>query len=221
MAMIGVAAGCTGDLSALEPAGPSAASIARLWWVMLIVSLLIFSLVIGLFLAIVLVPGFGRRIAAQSWIVGGGVALPLPILFVLTLYAFWQGEHLLRGGGSLSPDTIRIEALATQWNWQFGYPGLPGAPLTHGTLHIPVGRTVEIAVTSEDVIHSLWIPRLGGKIDAVPGHTTFLRLRADTPGRYGGQCSEYCGTGHAGMRFEVVAHAPEDYATALDYQEDQ
>lgn len=221
MAMIGIAAGCTGDLSALEPAGPSAASIARLWWVMLVVSLLIFSLVIGLFLAIVLVPGFGRRIAAQSWIVGGGVALPLPILFVLTLYAFWQGEHLLRGGGSLSPDTIRIEALATQWNWQFGYPGLPGAPLTHGTLHIPAGRTVEIAVTSEDVIHSLWIPRLGGKIDAVPGHTTFLRLRADMPGRYGGQCSEYCGTGHAGMRFEVVAHAPEDYATALDYQEDQ
>ncbi|ODR92176.1 cytochrome c oxidase subunit II [Sinorhizobium alkalisoli] len=221
VAVVAIGAGCAGDLSTLEPAGPSASAVARLWWAMLMAALLLFLLVVGLFLAIVFAPGIGRRISPESWIVGGGLALPLPILVALTVYAFWLGEHQLRGGGRLPSEMIRIEALATQWNWRFEYPDLPGAPTTLGTVHIPAGRTVEIAVTSDDVVHSLWVPRLGGKIDAVPGHTTYVRLRADTPGRYGGQCSEYCGTGHAGMRFEVLAHSPEDYPAALNDEQRQ
>lgn len=212
-------AGCTGDLSALDPAGPSAASIAGLWWVMLAGSVILFLLVVGLFLATVFMPRFGRKLSPRLWILGGGLALPLPILFALTFYAFWQGEYLLRGGGASAPDLVRIEALATRWAWQFRYPGLPEKPMTEGIVHIPAGRMIELEVTSSDVIHSLWIPRLAGKIDAVPGHITYLRLRADRPGRYGGQCSEYCGTGHAAMRFEVRAHAPEDYAAALRQEE--
>ncbi|HEX2148062.1 MAG TPA: cytochrome c oxidase subunit II, partial [Pseudorhizobium sp.] len=99
--------------------------------------------------------------------------------------------------------------------WEFRYPTMEGGPSTVGILHIPAGRTIEVAVESADVIHSFWIPRLAGKIDAVPGHTNYLRLRADRPGRYGGQCSEYCGVGHAAMDFEVRAHAAEDYESAL------
>ncbi|CCF21410.1 Cytochrome c oxidase subunit II (fragment) [Pseudorhizobium banfieldiae] len=211
--------GCTGDLSALDPAGPSAASIARLWWVMLIASILLFILVVGLFLATVFVPKFGRRLSPRFWIVGGGLVLPLPILFALTFYAFWQGEYLLRGGTDHTGDTIRIEAKATRWAWNFRYPEHFEAAVSEGVLHIPAGVTVELAVTSDDVIHSLWIPRLGGKIDAVPGHTTYLRLKADRPGRFGGQCAEYCGAGHAGMRFLVQAHAETDYAAALAQEE--
>ena len=208
-------AGCTGDLSALDPAGPSAASIARLWWVMLAASALLFLLVMGLLFVAIIFPLFSRRISQRSWILAGGLALPIPILFALTFYAFWQGEYLLRGGGTEAEELVRVEALGTRWQWQFRYPDTAENPTTSGVLHIPAGRTVEVAVTSTDVIHSFWIPRLAGKIDAVPGHVTYLRLRADRPGRYGGQCAEYCGTGHAGMNFEVHAHAEEDYAAAL------
>ncbi|MFN7023185.1 MAG: cytochrome c oxidase subunit II [Pseudorhizobium sp.] len=212
MAFLG---GCTGDVSALDPAGPAAASIARLWWVMLAAAVPLFLLVVGLFVILVFKPEFGRGLSPRSWILAGGLGLPIPILTALTFYAFWEGEYLLRGGSSAPPDLVRVEATGTQWQWQFRYPEVAGTPSTIGVLHIPAGRTVEVAVESDDVIHSFWIPRLAGKIDAVPGHTNYLRLRADRPGRYGGQCSEYCGVGHAAMNFEVRAHTAGDYATAI------
>jgi len=79
-------------------------------------------------------------------------------------------------------------------------------------LDIPAGRTVEIMVTGTDVIHSFWVPRLGGKIDAIPGTTNRILIRADVPGRYGGVCAEFCGTGHAGMDFSVIAHDRDAWA---------
>lgn len=215
-------ASCSGDLSALDPAGPSAGSIAHLWWVMLAGSILLFLLVVGLFLATVFVPRFGRSISPRNWIIGGGIFLPLPILLALTFYALWQGEYLLRGGGGFPLQSpLRVEAHGTMWQWRFSYPDIRGATPTSGTLHIPAGRTVEIRVSSSDVIHSFWVPRLAGKIDAIPGHTNYLRLRADRPGRYSGVCSEYCGTGHAGMRFVVQAHTQEDYLAALAEEGDR
>jgi cytochrome c oxidase subunit 2 len=101
------------------------------------------------------------------------------------------------------------------WRWEFGYPDLGPEVATAGTLHVPAGGVVEVRVTSSDVVHSFWIPRLAGKIDAVPGHVTVLRIKADVPGRYAGICAEYCGTGHAGMRFAVEAHPPEVYRQRL------
>ncbi len=73
-------------------------------------------------------------------------------------------------------------------------------------LEIPAGRNVEVFVTSADVIHSFWVPRLGGKIDAIPGSRNRILLRADAPGRYGGVCAEFCGTGHSAMAFSVLVH---------------
>ena len=70
-------------------------------------------------------------------------------------------------------------------------------------------------VSSLDVIHSFWIPRFAGKIDAVPGHVNVLRIQADEPGRYEGQCSEFCGIGHALMRFAVIVHPAKDFSAAL------
>lgn len=215
MIAVGVSlAGCTGDLSALDPAGPSAASIADLWWVMLWASMGLFALVIGLFLATVCLPQFGRSISTRHWIIGGGLILPIPVLCLLTFYAFAQGEFLLDGASRDRGEVVRVNAVGRMWQWQFSYPDMPGtAPAD--ILHIPVDRTIEITTTSEDVIHSFWVPRLGGKIDAVPGHANILRIRADRAGRYGGICSEYCGTGHAGMRFEVQAHPQEEFEAVI------
>jgi cytochrome c oxidase subunit 2 len=82
-------------------------------------------------------------------------------------------------------------------------------------MHLPAGLPVDIVVTSVDVIHAFWVPRLAGKIDAVPGHVNRLRIQADQPGRYEGLCNEFCGRGHTGMRFVVVVHRAEDFAAAL------
>ena len=86
---------------------------------------------------------------------------------------------------------------------------------TENVLHLPAGIPVDIVVTSRDVIHAFWIPRLAGKIDAVPGHVNLLRIQADEPGRYEGLCYEFCGLGHARMRFVVIVHPAEDFSAAL------
>lgn len=204
--------GCAGDLSALDPAGPAARSIARLWWVMLTGSAVLFALVLGLFLLALLRPAAAGALLPRRWIVLGGLVLPTPVLILLLVAALAQGEHLLSAGAG---DTLRVEARARQWVWEFAYPDLPDAAPTQGVLHIPAGRVVEVTALSQDVIHSFWVPRLGGKIDATPGHAAVLRILADRPGTFGGVCAEYCGTGHAGMAFRVVAHAPEDFRAAL------
>jgi cytochrome c oxidase subunit 2 len=87
--------------------------------------------------------------------------------------------------------------------------------VTRNVLHLPAGTPVDIVVTSKDVIHAFWVPTLAGKVDAVPGRTNRLRIQADRPGQYEGQCNEFCGLGHAVMRFVVFVHRPEDYAAAL------
>lgn len=207
--------GCSGDFSALDPAGPSAASIANLWWAMLWGSFALFTLVLGLFLAAVLVPRFGRGVSQARWIILGGLILPVPVLAGLTFYAFAQGEFLLKGAVSEANEVLEVRAIGRMWQWQFSYPSVSGGPVHTDILHIPAGRTIEIIAESEDVIHSFWVPRLGGKIDAVPGHSSRLRIRADQPGRYGGICSEYCGTGHAGMQFEVRALGQDDFRDFL------
>jgi cytochrome c oxidase subunit 2 len=198
-------------LSTLDPAGPVAASIARLWWVMLGGAALIAALVFGCLAA-----AFLRRQPAKGsvrlWVLGLGLAFPTVTLTALLFYALLAGERLLAQPGQ--PDVLRIDATARQWTWSFSYPdGGPAVP-DGGPLPIPVGRTVDVHVTSEDVIHAFWIPRLGGKIDAVPGHVNVVRLQASEPGVFGAQCAEFCGDGHAAMFFWVEA-LPEPAFLAL------
>lgn len=207
-------AGCSGDLSALDPAGPYAGAIAGLWWVMLAGATIIFALILSLFGLVLYRPGFGRGLSPRRWMIFGGLILPVPVLLALMVYGMAKGEFLL-GAWQNEPVMARVAAHGSMWQWEFRYPDMDAAVATTGTLHIPVGGVVEVSVTSADVIHSFWIPRLAGKIDAIPGHTTHLRIRADTPGRYGGICAEYCGTGHTGMRFTVEAHPLETYRQHL------
>lgn len=205
---------CSGDLSTLDPAGPYAGTIADLWWIMLIGAGLILALVLVLLGLVFFRPGFGRRLSPKGWMIAGGLFLPIPVLIALMTYGMAQGEYLL-GAWQREPVIARVEARGAMWQWSFRYPDLETEIRTDGTLHIPAGGVVEVRVTSADVVHSFWIPRLAGKIDAVPGHETVVRIRADAPGRYGGICAEYCGTGHAGMRFAVEAHPPEVYRQRL------
>lgn len=203
-------AGCTGPLSTLDPSGPVAQSIATLWWVMLAGSAILFALVMGLIALALLRPGWGRAVSPQRWILLGGLVLPAVVLPPLVAYGLITGERLLPLPGRTP---LRIEANAEQWHWAFRYPDHRGVMTKE--LHLPAGAPVDVAVTSLDVIHAFWIPRLAGKIDAVPGHVNLLRIQAGTPGRYEGLCNEFCGRGHTGMRFDVVVHRADDFAAAV------
>lgn len=204
-------AGCDEPLSALDPAGPAAASIATMWWVMLAGATVLFLLVMTLFALVIRRPGWGSSVSPTRWIVLGGLALPAVVLLPLIAYALIAGERLLPLPGH-SP--LRIEASAQQWTWSFRYPE-NGGVVTRNELHLPAGQPVDIDVSSQDVIHAFWIPRLAGKIDALPGHVNRLRIRAERPGRYDGLCNEFCGLGHSKMRFTVIVHRQEDYSAAL------
>ncbi len=204
-------AGCDGSLSTLTAAGPAADAIANLWWVMLAGSAAIFALVITLFAQVIRRPGWGSSVSPARWIVLGGLVLPAVVLIPLVAYGLVTGERLLPLPGTARQ---RIEAEGRQWSWTFRYPG-EGAVKTVGVLHLPAGVPVDIATSSVDVIHSFWIPRFAGKIDAVPGHVNVLRVQADEPGRYEGQCSEFCGIGHTRMRFAVIVHPAKEFSAAL------
>lgn len=201
---------CGGDLSALDPAGPAAARVETLWQIMLWSAGVILSGVVGTAIYAVATSTRERNFSTRRVLVGWGLVFPSVVLTALMGVAFLRGEQLL----ALAEDdeTAAIRVHAEQWRWRFAYPG--GAQ-SSDVLHVPAGREFTVAITSGDVIHSFWVPRLGGKMDAVPGKANQLRLKADLPGVYYGQCSEYCGPGHAHMQFQVHAHAPADYAAAL------
>lgn len=192
----------------VDPAGPAARSIASLWWVMLAGGGAIFLLVAVL---IILAWRPSRQRAAEAdegehvWILGFGLAFPVVVLAALLAFGLVVGERLLPRDGA---EVVRVEAKARQWAWTFTYADAP-ALATEDVLHIPAGRPVDVAITTADVIHSFWVPRLAGKLDAIPGHVNVLRIEADAPGRYAGKSAEFSGAGYDGHGFEVIAHDAE------------
>ena len=205
--------GCSGPLSTLDPSGPAAASIATMWWVMLIGSAVLFLLVVGIFIQVVRRPGWGSSVSPTRWLVLGGLVLPAIVLLPLLAYGLVTGERLLPLTGNAPPQ--RVDAIAAQWNWTFRYPDHDGVE-TRNMLLLPAGTPVDMVVTSKDVIHAFWVPRFAGKVDAVPGRVNRLRIQADQPGRYEGTCDEFCGLGHAGMRFGVIVYRQGDFSAALE-----
>ena len=106
-------------------------------------------------------------------------------------------------------DALRVEVIGHQWWWEVRYPSL--GITTANEVHLPVGRPVSLALKSADVIHSFWVPQLGGKRDLIPGRENFLSFTVEAPGEYPGQCAEFCGISHANMRLRAVAHSPGDF----------
>jgi cytochrome c oxidase subunit II len=112
--------------------------------------------------------------------------------------------------GAFPGEVVNLRVTAHQWWWEFEYP--TENVVTGNEVHVPVGRTVRAQVESADVIHSLWIPQLNGKTDAIPGHTNFTSFLAASPGVYHGICAEYCGGQHAHMGFRIIADPVPDFA---------
>lgn len=145
-------------------------------------------------------------------LVSGGVVLPVVTIVALLAYGLPAGQSMRTPPAA---PVYTVDVIAHQWRWEIKYPDREGAVLSsENVIHIPAGQTVALRIGSADVIHSFWVPRLGGKIDAIPGRTNVLYLQADEPGEYAGVCAEFCGIGHAEMPMTVVAHDAANLAAA-------
>jgi cytochrome c oxidase subunit 2 len=193
--------------SALNPAGSPADGIAVLFWWMTAGSILIWIGVVALAIYVArAVPNDAREHQAKRLILTG-TALTTVVLGALLAY----GLLLLPRALQLAPpDTLRISVHGEQWWWRIRYqpPDNPAFVLAN-EIRLPVGRPVEFLLESDNVIHSFWVPALGGKMDLIPGRTNRLLLRPTRTGTFAGMCAEFCGRAHATMRLTVVV-VPED-----------
>lgn len=214
--------GCENSLSTVDPAGPAADVIATLWWIMLAGATLIFVFVMVLLALTFRRPGVAdadkplaedgaARGREKVWLVGLGLCFPLVVLAALLAYGLVIGERLLPRD---DPAVVTVHAEGRQWEWRFSYADAPDL-VTENVLHIPAATPVDVRITTVDVIHSFWVPRLAGKLDALPGHENVLRIEAWKPGRYAGVSAEYNGPGFLGHQFVVIAHDAEGWSAFL------
>jgi cytochrome c oxidase subunit II len=232
---------------------PNADDIDTLFKITLYVGIVIFLIVEGT-LIWALLKYRGRRAAPEAAQIRGNTPLELGwtvgaalILVVLTVVTFLYLDDIENpppsGPNGLQasqvqfasidqPDPegphLRIEVNGQQYLWRFDYPG-DRTLFSYHTMVVPVDTTVVLEVTASDVIHSWWIPKLGGKVDAVPGHVneTWFKIPAKFAGDsfeagtlFDGQCAELCGVNHADMRAAVRAVTPEQYEAWADRQRD-
>lgn len=153
--------------------------------------------------------------AAGRLIFWAGVVFPTVTLAALLAYALWLMPGL-RPWTEARPAGLVVEVTGRQYWWEITYHPPGGAPVTTANeLRMPVGEPVEFRLASPDVIHSFWIPPLGGKMDMIPGRVNRLTLEADRPGTFRGACAEYCGTSHALMTLTAVAEGADAFARWL------
>jgi cytochrome c oxidase subunit II len=218
-----VLAGCTGVQSSLQPSGEHAARVSVLWWAMLAAGTIVFLAV-----AILAALAVWRRRddeadreagdRGRTRVVAGAVAVTVAILIGVMVGSLWTGTANASLAGD--DDPLVVEVTGRQWWWHIRYedPVPARQVVTANELHLPVGRTVELKLRSDDVIHSFWVPRLAGKVDMIPGRTNLLRIRADEPGVFRGQCAEFCGLQHAHMAMVVVAHPEAEWERWMEAQ---
>jgi cytochrome c oxidase subunit 2 len=207
---------------ALNSAGPQAAHIQDLWWLMLWMCSIVFALILAAFLLALwraprssadTPPDLDAKQRPERTIrrnIATATGASAVLLFVLIVASVWTDRALAR----LSPhDALHIDVTAHQWWWELTYddPDPSRRIDAANELHVPVGRPVMVTLHADDVIHSFWVPNLAGKKDLIPGRTSQMQFRADRPGVFRGQCAEFCGVQHAWMAFVVIAMPPAEY----------
>jgi cytochrome c oxidase subunit 2 len=215
-------------LAYLDAAGQRAQTTLPLTWLTLII-----SIVVCLIIAILLWLGIRRSRAAGGaeetravevsrggnglrWISVGLSISAVPLLVTLV----WTMVALAKVSGPPAKPGLTLDVTGRQWWWDVRYDATePDRSFsTANEIHIPVGVPVLVRLHGADVIHSFWVPKLSGKTDTIPGQTNLTWLEASQPGRYRGQCTEYCGFQHAHMAFEVVAESPADFDRWREHQ---
>jgi len=206
--------------SVFTPASPQALSITHLTWIVGIIAMAILLLIMVLVLYAAFKfrrrPSgfeprqvFGNSRLEKTWTIGALVVVFF--LFIVTLRTMHSSDRTPAPG-----EKPNLVVIAHQWWWEAQYP--QSGVLTANEIHIPIGKPWLVLLKSADVIHDWWVPDLGRKIDAIPGHPNHFWIQADKPGTYLGTCAEYCGAGHAWMRIRVIAQ-PEAEFKAWEQQQ--
>jgi cytochrome c oxidase subunit II len=204
-------------VSVFNPASPQAAELLWLWNVcMWVCGFILAAVTLSILYIVVRYRRHGEneppQIAGNKRLEIVWTIIPLALvgfLFVLTIRTARAVDHHV----NREPDVV---VTGHQWWWEVAYPAANA--ITANEIHLPVGREMLIGIEAADVIHDFWVPRLGRKIDAIPGRRNFVWIRAEQPGDYQGACAEYCGAQHAWMRFRVVAQLPAAYDSWLTAQ---
>jgi cytochrome c oxidase subunit II len=208
-AIAGVMAGCNyggAPPSLLDPASPAARSIANLHTVTMVIATIVFAIVCGLLIYSLI--RFRRKSADdpepdQSF--HGNTTLEviwtvIPVGILATLLVLTYQTMLDVDPNRPTQMTVRV--IGKQWLWEIQYPDR-AIKLTN-EMRVPVNTDIKVEITSQDVIHSFWIPQVGGKKDAVPGYLSSTWFKADRLGTFHGQCAEYCGLAHSQMPIKLV-----------------
>lgn len=212
---------CTGSQSVLDVAGTGARETLSIWWLMFWLGTGVFIVVLSLLWFAVRRAGnpekdndekAGRKTRSRIVLLGGII---VPVIIIGVVF-FESTRSLLAIGDLRGGEEVTVDVVAHQFWWEVAYPD--EGFVTANEIHIPVGETVEVRLTSEDVIHSFWVPSLHGKIDVMPGHTTSISLKAEETGTFRGQCAQFCGVQHANMAFLVIAEEADDYRAWADNQ---
>jgi cytochrome c oxidase subunit 2 len=200
-------AGCDAPLSIFSRASDSARSVSYITWFMIILSAVVFTGVMALYV-VAMRRNRDRNPAdvdlserGVGWIVWGGAVMPgfvLLVLFVLGMAAMGRYPE--------PPPVVTIHVTGHQWWWdvEYEFPNMSEHFRTANEIHVPVGRPSRLVLTTADVIHSFWVPQLQGKLDLIPGDTNDLRLLPRRTGVFAGTCAEFCGQQHAHMGIRVI-----------------
>jgi cytochrome c oxidase subunit 2 len=201
-------AGCGGNQNTLDPASHPEHEITTLFWVVLAPSVVGFGIVVWLLFlgwwrrTQASLPGGIGEAGATRLLIAVGVALPISLLTALFVWSdlFVMNSTAAPKKGSAAM-TIRV--IGHQWWWEVRYDG--SRAVTANEIHIPTHTHVDVAGTTDDVIHSFWVPELNRKIDLIPGRENHVLLESNRAGTFRGQCSEFCGLQHAHMSVLVIA----------------
>lgn len=210
-------AGCSGPQSALDTAGRGAEKIAGLFWWMTIGTAIVW--VAMAVLTLWALKSAGKPHPPRDLrllIIGGGAIVPTVVLTALLIYGLGLMPPML----ARAPEgSLRIAVSGEQWWWRVRYlPPGGGEIVLANEIRLPVNEPVEFELESPDVIHSFWIPALGGKMDMIPGRKTRLVLHPTRTGSFRGACAEYCGGSHALMAFPVEVMEKAAFGQWLDAQ---
>jgi cytochrome c oxidase subunit 2 len=219
-----VLASCSGEQAMLDTAGQQASDVAGIWYLMLWVCGVMYALMM-MFLGAALwrargILDNGAREGDQRLMRRGltaWTALIVVGIVVLAGASFAVDRRLARVELG---DAVRIKLTASQWWWKADYedPVAQQRFTTANELHLPAGRSAIVELRSDDVIHSFWIPNLAGKIDMIPGRTTYITLTPKRTGTFRGQCSEFCGLQHAHMALDVAVKDEAGFAAWREAQ---
>jgi cytochrome c oxidase subunit II len=189
----------------LNPAGPAAARIDRLWWEMFVVYGVIYIITLLLLLTALTIRRRERPMLGSRFVFVSGIVLPTIILLIMMVILIHDTMELGRGEAE-----FHVKVVSHHWWFEVYYPEL--GIVDANEINIPAGMRTKFELRSHAVVHSFWVPRLGGKRDMLPDHPTYLTLTADQPGDFRGTCTEYCAGPHALMAFRLIAHDPEAFA---------